>query len=65
MFPQHPRAGITHDGPDLFAPVTLIAMNWAFGAGRFFGTEPAAIQPEVSVIQKALALGTEAAVVSL
>jgi len=52
MFPEHARSGVTHHHPDLLASCSLITMDRALGAGRFFCGEPAAFQSHPGVIQK-------------
>jgi hypothetical protein len=57
--PEQARTGITHDRPHLLAPVALITMHRAVGAGGLAGSKPATVQPHGGIIQKALALRTK------
>lgn len=59
VLPKHAWSGEAHHGLDLLAPVSLIAMNRAFGARRLFFPEATPIQAEANVILQLLALGTK------
>jgi hypothetical protein len=56
MMVNHPRAGITHDGPDFAPHLWLIAVHRAFGAGGLTLLERAFFEPLLSVIQQFPAL---------
>ncbi len=59
VLPEHARAGMAHDGLHLFAPVAFITMHRTIDAGGLFSPEPAAVQPQGGIIQKALAFQAE------
>ena len=59
MPPEHPRSGIAHDDSNLFAVLRLITMDRTIHAGRFLGSELAAIQPHPRVVQQRLAIGAQ------
>lgn len=65
MFPQHSRAGVTHDGADLFPAVFLIAMHRALGASRLFRSKTAAVQPHTGIIEQSPAFRTQPALVMI
>lgn len=52
MPPEDARAGVAHQGFDLFAPLRLIAMNRAFDAGRLVLLKRTFLQPRRRVIQQ-------------
>src|SRR5437588_5051379 len=58
MFPQHSWPGEPHDRPDLFTPGWLVAVHRAFGTGRLFCPEAAALESHPCVGKKTLALRT-------
>jgi hypothetical protein len=56
VFPQHPWTCVSHDDPDLFAAVALVAMYRAFAAGRFFRAKTATVQSQAGIIQQSFGL---------
>jgi len=56
---EHPWAGITHNIPDLFSLVWLIAMNWAASTGWLSPAKWAAVDAFRRVIKQGLAIRTQ------
>jgi len=61
MLPEHARTGITHDDSGLLTALALIAVHGTVGAGWLGLAEAAALEPQVGVVQKLLAFGTQPA----
>ena len=59
MPPEHARAGVTHDRFDLFPDVRLVAVDRAFGAGRFGFCERAALQAHCGIVKQSAAFGAQ------
>jgi hypothetical protein len=59
VFPHHPWTGISHDDPDLFAAIALVAMNRALGTGRFFSAKSAPIQTQTGIVHQAFAIAAQ------
>jgi hypothetical protein len=57
---EHAGAGISHGCFHLVAPVALITMNRAMGAGWFPGPKPAAVQPQSGIFQQTPAFRAKA-----
>jgi hypothetical protein len=54
----HSRAGVSHDGADLFSHIRSVAVDGAFRAGCFTLFEGALIKPLLRIYQQALAAPT-------
>ena len=65
MFPEHARTGVAHHDAHLFAPSFLVTVHRAFGAGRFFRAKLATVQSQSSIIQQALAILAQRAVMMI
>lgn len=50
--PEHPRPGMAHDNPDLFAAFRLIAMDRTLRTGRFLSVKRAMREPRLRILQK-------------
>jgi hypothetical protein len=54
--PEHAGTGMAHDHLHLLAPVALITMHRAVGAGGLAGPKPAILQPRGGIVQQSLTL---------
>lgn len=61
MTPEHPRAGVAHDGLNLLPNDRLVAVNRALCARRLVFVKWTSFQPELNVIPQRSALRAELA----
>jgi hypothetical protein len=59
VFPHHSRTGIAHDHPHLLASFPLVAVDRAFGAGRFLNAIAAAFQSKTCIGEKLFAFAAK------
>ena len=65
MPPEHPRAGVAHDGLDLLPQRRLIAMNRAIGTGGYVFLKWAPLQSALNVIPQRRAVRAESGCISV
>jgi hypothetical protein len=59
MVPEHARAGIAHDGADLFAAGRLVAVDGTLDTDGLLRAKTASFQPQGRIIQQGLAFGAK------
>jgi hypothetical protein len=59
MAADHPRSGVTHDLPDLFAHFRLVTMDGTIGADGLFPAEGAGNSPFLGISEQFIAIGAK------